>query len=102
MALLRTLEFGEKRATALNWYYGARYTQSFRIYVEALINSPKRLSLARDTDLSCDAKLALASRPRATTLADFPELMQMLCKKIYKRNDKYKKFCCIGTSELTQ
>ena len=45
------MEFGSTGTNAINYYYGARYAQSFRIYIEALINFPKRLKKTKKHDM---------------------------------------------------
>ena len=102
VGLLRSMEYGMKGPSSISWYYGGRYSQSFRIYVEALINSTKKLSLARDEDQSCDAALYLRNRPEVSKISDCPELMRKLCRQVYKKRDSFKRFLWIGTTELTQ
>ena len=70
--------------------------------MEALINSPKSLNLARDADKSCDARFTLPSRPEVEKISDCPELMKKYCTKIFARGDGYKPFSWIGVKELTK
>ena len=101
LGLLRSLELNtQKGPKSIEWYYGHRYGQCFRIYIEALINSPKKLSLARDDDDSCEARLIMKSRPSVKKISDCTELMQKYCSKIFTNSDNIKPFMWLGTKEL--
>ena len=102
VGLLRSMEFGDNGPGSVRWYYGFRYAQSFRIYIQALINSPKKLSNARDDDMSCEAEFSLPRRANVRKIADCHELMRKLCKQVYKKSDRFKRFLWHGTQELTQ
>ena len=103
IALLRSMEFAQRKGpSSVRWYYGHRYMQSFRIYIEAFINSPQKLSFARDMELSCDVQFSMKSRPNVKRISYCPELMTKFCTKIYSGQYQYKRFKWKGVSELTQ